>query len=278
MKAIKIIGTLILLMNVCLLSAQKKELYVGYKYEANDHIKYKPLVLRANHTQSLSKITQVVIPDGQEGKLPPALLKQLKYEITHVYMDYNKNSMESEELLTFGLGQAERMCVKENLNEFKWQITGNKEEILGYQCQEATTSFKGRDYLAWFTNDVPFKAGPWKFNGLPGVILKVQSVDEYLKIEATLLKIQEAKEIISPIDNSEVLTWKKFEEYYKKSVKSSEARMRSLLSKLPGDAPQLPKEVGYPRIEIIIEANRLTSATPPVRFKFVEGNEMSIEF
>lgn len=47
--------------------------------------------------------------------------------------------------------------------------------IIGnYKAQKATTSFGGRNWNAWFTTDVPFQDGPYKFSGLPGLIVKVE--------------------------------------------------------------------------------------------------------
>ena len=46
--------------------------------------------------------------------------------------------------------------------------------MASYSCQKATLNFRGRDYVACFTTDVPISDGPWKFTGLPGLILKIE--------------------------------------------------------------------------------------------------------
>lgn len=52
-----------------------------------------------------------------------------------------------------------------------WDITDETMEIRGHSCRKATGGFRGRIYEAWFTEDFPVSAGPWKLRGLPGVIL-----------------------------------------------------------------------------------------------------------
>jgi len=52
-----------------------------------------------------------------------------------------------------------------------WKIRTDTETFGGLRCQEATCHFKGRDYTAWFCPDLPVHTGPWKLNGLPGVIV-----------------------------------------------------------------------------------------------------------
>jgi len=56
---------------------------------------------------------------------------------------------------------------------FSWKISQDTASILGYPCQKATADFRGRTYTAWFSTDIPINDGPWKFMGLPGLILKI---------------------------------------------------------------------------------------------------------
>ena len=54
-----------------------------------------------------------------------------------------------------------------------WTLGSEKQTVCGYQCQRATCHWRGRDFVAWFTSQIPLKSGPWKFGGLPGLIMKV---------------------------------------------------------------------------------------------------------
>lgn len=58
--------------------------------------------------------------------------------------------------------------------KFNWKIEGEKQKIGDYNTQKATTEFGGRKWTAWFSSDIPFQDGPYKFYGLPGLIVKVE--------------------------------------------------------------------------------------------------------
>ncbi|WP_345948209.1 GLPGLI family protein [Mucilaginibacter sp. PAMB04274] len=62
--------------------------------------------------------------------------------------------------------------VEEKLPVLNWKISPDTATIGGLQCQKATTHFKGRDYTAWFCADLPYRTGPWKLQGLPGLIVE----------------------------------------------------------------------------------------------------------
>jgi len=66
----------------------------------------------------------------------------------------------------------ERYVIDMEYPAVDWELSDETKAIGGYTAQKATTRFKGRDYTAWFTMDVPFRAGPWKLLGLPGLILE----------------------------------------------------------------------------------------------------------
>lgn len=61
----------------------------------------------------------------------------------------------------------------QELHLFDWKIYPDTKMIKDYQVQKATTSFAGRDYIAWSTIEVPVSDGPYKFNGVPGLILEI---------------------------------------------------------------------------------------------------------
>lgn len=59
----------------------------------------------------------------------------------------------------------------ENSEKQNWQIVSGDTIIAGHKCSRATTTFRGRNWTAWYAIDLPIHSGPWKLNGLPGLIL-----------------------------------------------------------------------------------------------------------
>lgn len=74
-----------------------------------------------------------------------------------------------------------------------WNILPKEKKIfLGRSCLKATTRFGGRNYTAWFNTDFKTNIGPYKFNGLPGLILDIR--DDKNEIIFTATSIEEIKQ------------------------------------------------------------------------------------
>ncbi|MFC3158251.1 GLPGLI family protein [Chryseobacterium arachidis] len=59
-----------------------------------------------------------------------------------------------------------------------WKILQEKSRMFNYNVQKAEADFGGRKWIAWFTNEIPISDGPYKFYGLPGLILKISDFKE----------------------------------------------------------------------------------------------------
>lgn len=66
----------------------------------------------------------------------------------------------------------------------EWEITDRTKTILGYECVEATSDYRGRQWTAWFAPDIPVQEGPWKLCGLPGLILEAYDKNKEYIFEA----------------------------------------------------------------------------------------------
>lgn len=105
----------------------------------------------------------------------------------------------------------------ENINLFEWKLQKETKDIKGFIAQKATLTYFGRNYVAWFTTEIPISDGPYKFNGLPGLILEIH--DDQNHYNFTLLSFEKLDTKI-PFKvnlNQYILTDRKnlFEVYYR---------------------------------------------------------------
>ncbi len=56
----------------------------------------------------------------------------------------------------------------------KWNIEQEFTKINGISCQKATAKYKGRIWEAWFSKEYPINDGPYKFSGLPGIVVSIK--------------------------------------------------------------------------------------------------------
>jgi GLPGLI family protein len=102
--------------------------------------------------------------------------------------------------------------VEETLPVINWKISSDTLTINSLHCQKAAAHFKGRDYEAWFCPDLPFHSGPWKLNGLPGLIVQASDTKKEVIFEfAGFDDISAQKITISLPDNVISTTQKEFD-------------------------------------------------------------------
>jgi len=107
-----------------------------------------------------------------------------------LYKDYKKN-----EILVRDNISIHNFIYKDELKPQDWEILSDTTTILGYHCQKAQCQWRGRNWVAWFTPEIPINEGPWKFYGLPGLIAKLHDTENHYSF--VLIGFQTSEE---PID------------------------------------------------------------------------------
>lgn len=188
--------------------------------------------------------------DAERGVDPATMLgNSLKYHAKKnsyiITKDFSKNEVFfSDKILNNVYGYQETFP---NIN---WQLSNNTEVLLGYNCKTATGKFGNRIYKAWFCPDIPIADGPYKFVGLPGLILKVEDLNKNFSFTAISI-LKNTPQNIRFYNAVIPTTKKKYLQAKEQSIKnfvqyintSSEVQIRPLNSSAQ------PKEKPYNPIE-----------------------------
>ena len=85
-------------------------------------------------------------------------------------------------------------------DEISWKLSTETKSVENYKLQKATTTFGGRNWIAWFNTKINLNEGPYKFRGLPGLIFEI--ADDQNSFRFNLIKSYQLK---STYDTSEFL-------------------------------------------------------------------------
>ncbi|MDW8297211.1 MAG: GLPGLI family protein [Raineya sp.] len=142
--------------------------------------------------------------------------------------------------------------ITDSLHIMQWKLEKETKEILGFKCKSASTIFRGRKYTAYYTTKIPLSNGPWKFGGLPGLILQIISHDDRaFNFTATKILQKQIPTIqdIPAYEPQKFITWKQFQRIYEELCQAQISRIKANLK--PGEMSQLlylTREVIYPPI------------------------------
>lgn len=123
-----------------------------------------------------------------------------------------------------------KYLIKDSLINIAWEIMNETKKIDSHLCTKAVCRFKGRNYIAWFTQDLPCNFGPWKLHGLPGAILEVY--DDKNEVRFYAKKIANNTRLISDsIPKYKYITRKEFNALCKKNISDMFNRISSKMDR-----------------------------------------------
>ena len=140
-------------------------------------------------TESLNKGMEEIRKTGE--------MKQMSHSGIHngafhsdLYKDYLKDEIRVKDNIN-----THSFIYKDEFKTQDWEILSDTVTIFGYYCQKAKCHWRGRDWEAWFTTEIPISEGPWKFCGLPGLITRINDSKKHYSFE--LIGFQKAEEPIN---------------------------------------------------------------------------------
>lgn len=140
---------------------QASKCFSYYTYQ-NDSLKNAPDGDKVWH-----QLLKTAIKSGFKGSDLRASFPHKRMN-TVVYKNYPEGKTTVHDFLS-----SQYYVYEDDLNPQDWNIEDSTKAVLGHECQKATCNFRGRQWTAWFATDVPISDGPWKFGGLPGLVMEV---------------------------------------------------------------------------------------------------------
>ena len=148
-----------------------KGIFVDFELESNGEISsFKPEIKLNNSQNNDGLIYREIIAS----------------EANPLYKDYNKN--EFYNVREFG---GKTFLIKDQLTDYKWKLTRERSTINGFNVTKAnSTDDEFQNLVVWYSNDLPYRDGPYRFANLPGLIVKAEFNTNEFKTIFTLKEIQ----------------------------------------------------------------------------------------
>lgn len=224
------------------LFAQGKVTYTAV-LESQDFRELKAELIFKNHRSLFSFLPDTATKVENEHSMNLNNASNAEFEISmgeplasyhKVYIDRTAQEVIASERY-FENGELHPCTTVESTGEIDWKLKNEQKEIGSFTATKATASFRGRNYTAWFTTEIPVDAGPWKFLGLPGLILEVY--DDERGVQFLMSKIEIPYQVnpqnIAAPDEGKRLTIEEYAAYQENFVDELVDLIRA---KLPRDA------------------------------------------
>lgn len=144
------------------------------------------------------------------------LFKEKQHFIPVCYQNYPHKTLTALETVPY-----DHFQTQEKLPNIQWELCPQTDTICGYICQKAKGNYFSREWTVWFAKEIPSQAGPWRLQGLPGLILKAEC-DHIHSFECGELSFVKEPIIFHPVDLPVKSTHKKFVKFRNKKMSSDD--------------------------------------------------------
>ncbi|MBW3519921.1 GLPGLI family protein [Flavobacterium sp. NKUCC04_CG] len=145
-----------------------------------------------------------------------------------LYFDFDKGTLHSRVI-----PWKKPYLIKEPIPTMRWKLHQETKIIDNKTLHKATTTFRGRNYTAWYSLDYPISIGPWKFNNLPGLAFAITEENENYSWYLTDIKKEMLKALPLHHDlNRGAISLKDFSVAFHNEIKLED---RMFSSRLPKD-------------------------------------------
>ncbi len=185
----------------------------GSKYYS-EYVFQNDSVMNVQFKKNMSTHSDDPIPmSGKQGVVA--------YKVLKSYPNFKINHIVSLDMTLYNANQQIKL---------DWKIFPHKEKIGEWNVQKAETNFAGRKWIAWFSTEIPIQDGPYKFYGLPGLIVKVEDQSGFHKMELKGIKknVLERDVLAFEFEKPIGLDYKKYQTVYKNYRRDPMANLKKM--------------------------------------------------
>lgn len=224
----------------------------GSKYYSKNSFESDSIVTESIKKQMASGSRSISVSRNSNGG-------EVKDEVQKTYPDY-------QIYLISALGNDAYKVLEDRKPD--WKIEPDKKQISTFTVQKATTDFAGRKWIAWFTSDVPIQDGPYKFSGLPGLIVEISDDKANHKMELKGIKKMAATETEELNTNGKNIPFTR-----KKPLEVSRKQYLKQLTQYENDPVQGMREIlAQPNSKVKININGSEISDPKEILRAMEQN------
>lgn len=217
----------LLLMISGIINAQKLRITYSAKCKTDSNLeKVNPQIMVLDFVDNKSIFREMIDRDGDSLKINNGSPMNSTGFENQYYIKKDLVKERTEKIITNSENNF-LLPIDEKLN---WQILSDKKKIAGYNVQKAIVNYGGREWIAWFTSEIPISDGPYVFCGLPGLIISIEDKNtEYvfnlIETKKDRGQLFDARKQLIAID------WNQFEQlainYYDNPNREMEQKIKS---------------------------------------------------